>query len=331
MSDAAFEVGPPSSLAWLKPRLVGLFGREPALASSLVADRPPWNAEDEVLSSEVARRLAGHVVRTSISLAVRASVSLAVLVAAAVVVALVISHLPSAPPSPPAPPPAAWREIVKPVRIYNLEAPLLRGAALDYTARRHTFGGREDVLTLGTLDGDKPALRLRIFRRADEAPLQVPLFAALAHEAAQVGLAIGRSGLPDLLPTRFGRFEIADVSLARKEGAAAPCDGFRLILDKPALTITGLACGHRGAALSQADVGCLIERLDVASARDDRDLVDFFAGSELRRNAVCAGARMGPDGLHAAWLDDKPDATASAKVVARDDKQVTRRKRLRRR
>ena len=36
-------------------------------------------------------------------------------------------------------------------------------------------------------------------------------------------------------------------------------------------------------------------------------LIDFFAESELRRDAGCVGMGLGPSAVHAAWLDDISD------------------------
>lgn len=243
---------------------------------------------------------------------------------------------PDAPHLPPAPPPT-WREILKPVRIYSLQAAGFAGATSTYTARAHTpGGGREDVLTFGAFDGDKAALRLRIFRRSAEAPSTPTLPEALSGDAAELGLGIVRLERPNAAPTRLGRFEVTDVGLHLGSGAERPCAGFRLALDEPAMAITGLACGRGAVPMSRTDVGCLLERLDVASARDDRELIDFFAASELRRNAACAGMRLGPDGLHAPWLDDKPAPAkpapakpAKLKTVAASGKPATARRSLR--
>lgn len=239
---------------------------------------------------------------------------------------------PAVAPTLPAPPPA-WREILKPVRIYSLQAAAFAGATTTYTARAHTpGGGREDVLTFGPFDSDTSALRLRIFRRGTETRGTATLRDVLASEAAELGVAVIRIGRPDAAPTRLGRFEVADIGLRLPSGTERPCAGFRLALDQPAMAITGLACGRRTVQMSRTDVGCLLERLDVASARDDLELIDFFAAGELRRNAACAGMRLGPDGLHAPWLDEKPAPAkpARSKSVATSGKPATARRSLRR-
>ena len=223
-----------------------------------------------------------------------------------------------------APKPAAivesWVAIAKPVQVFSFEAPTFRGLPMTYTARRHTLGGgREDRLAFGTFGGNAPMLRVNLFRRAGEAPDATPLAGALAHAAADAGLSVVRNGLSGVvtgrnaglaerIATRFGRVEVADLAVSGlvPSGAAglASCSGFRLAFDRPAFSMTGLACAADGKPMPRRVLGCLIERLDLASARDDRDLIDFFAASELRRDAGCAGMGLRPNALHAAWLDD---------------------------
>ncbi len=231
----------------------------------------------------------------------------------AALVGLIAADVLTAADAPPAPPAAStvlrpltspWLEVIKPIEIVGLEAGEFANAARSYRARRNLEGGgRQDVIALGT-PGAGPALRLSLYRRGSEASVAAPLFADLARQAADAGLAVTRSGLPDLLPTRFGAFEVADVALAAGAGRALPCTGFRLVLDAPALTVAGLSCGGP-AAKSRNALGCLLERLDLASGGSDRALADFFAASELRRSGTCLGARLAPDQAHAAWLDDR--------------------------
>ena len=136
----------------------------------------------------------------------------------------------------------------------------------------------------------------------------MPLDTAIVRQAADAGISVGRSSLPDTLATRFGGFEIADVETSKGAGAAMRCSGFRLHLAKPLLAMDGFACGMGGHTIARRTLGCLIDRLDLASAGEDRALSDFFAATDLKRNAACDGMRLGPDVMHAAWLDEKETA-----------------------
>ena len=192
-----------------------------------------------------------------------------------------------------APPPPKWLAIPKPVQVFSLEAPELVNLPVAYSARRLSDGnGRDDVLAFGSLADGRLGLRLRVSRAQRQAP-PPPLYAALARQAADVGLSIDHSGLPDVMPTRFGRFEIVRIALTGGRVATplsvrttTPCSGFRLVNDEPGFIITGLACGATDAVPS-ATLSCLIDRLDLASGGDDRRLIEFFAASELKRNSAC--------------------------------------------
>ena len=194
-----------------------------------------------------------------------------------------------------------WVDIVKPVQIYSLEARELAKLPSTYAARRRGGDIREDVLGFGTWHGDQPSLRLRVLR-GGEAP--AALDTAIVRQAAAVGVAIGPSKKPEMLATRFGAFEIADVT-SSGPGATMACSGLRLAVALPALTFDGFACGAEGQAIPRKTLACLIDRLDLASVGEDRALIDFFAATDLRRDADCDGMRLAPDRAHAAWLDDK--------------------------
>ncbi len=210
----------------------------------------------------------------------------------------------AAEPAPVKPAGAPWLEVIRPIEIFSLEENEFSHAARTYRARRRVEGGgRQDTLALGT-PGAGPAIHLTLYRRGSERYVRLPFFSDIARQAAEAGLSVTRSGLPDLLPTRFGAFEVADVRLGTATEASLPCSGYRLVLDAPALTITGLACGSP-TPIGRPALRCLLERLDVASGGSDRALVDFFAASELKRSSDCAGVRLAPDQVHAAWHDDR--------------------------
>jgi hypothetical protein len=219
-------------------------------------------------------------------------------------------HAPAPAAALPAP---AWVGIIKPIEIFSLDAADLSKVTNTYQARRSPGGGRQDTLAYGTLASDEPAIRLTLYRRGEEAYAPGPMFSDTARIAAEAGLSVGKSGLPDLMTTRFGKFQVAAVTLSASAASASPCSGFRLILEAPALTMTGLACGGKAAAMTRERLACLLERLDLTSGGADKKLIEFFAQTELKRNATCAGMRLGPDMVHAAWLDDR--AATPRKIV----------------
>ena len=190
-----------------------------------------------------------------------------------------------------------WLAIIKPVRIFSLEAPQFRHLALDYAARRLVAGGtREDTLAFGSSAGDAPMLRLAL-QRGTAPTTGGGLDERLSRLAERQGFAASLGTRRGALTTRFGRFETATL---RIPGRSTACDGFHLALSAPAFSIAGIACGT-----ARGDLACLIDRLDLASAGEDVGLVALFAATELRRNPACKGMRLGPDAVHAAWLDDK--------------------------
>lgn len=231
------------------------------------------------------------------------------LLGASTLVLFIGAHLPSgpadpAPVAPQAPPPPAWVDIDHPMELFDLSAPDLAQSERHYYARRHRMGGgRQDMLVFGDFDGAQPYLRLTLYRVGSETVPQSPLFVALARMAAQAGLSIVRSLSPAALETRFGSLEAADIDLAASTGATTPCLGFRGSALAGGFRMSGLACGTPARPLSQPALGCILDRLDLNSAGDDQALAEFFAASELRRDASCAGTVLAPTPSRTSWID----------------------------
>lgn len=197
--------------------------------------------------------------------------------------------------SPQAAPQPVWTEIIQPLALFNVSAPALAKAARGYAARRNVAGGgRQDILTFGQPNGPSPYLRLQLYRVGSEPAPAVPLYVDLARAAAQADLWIGRSLTPVLMPTRFGAFELAEVELTGDKIPAVPCLGFRGAALSGKFQISGFACGAEGKPITQPGLSCLIDRLDLNAAGDDKALAAFFAVSELRRNPACVGTRIDP-------------------------------------
>jgi hypothetical protein len=184
----------------------------------------------------------------------------------------------------------AWVEITKPFRLFALAAPEWGREPTSYTAQRHRDGGgRRDHLTFGTFDTSQPWLHLTLYRRGSEEAASAPFFVDMARRAAPAGLAVARMGQPTALPTRLGRFEVADFTLAAHAGASGQstqCLGFRLA-EPRVLQIGGFACGVPGKPIDRHRLACTLDRIDLVAAGDDTDMRAFFAGAEGEVGAAC--------------------------------------------
>jgi hypothetical protein len=198
---------------------------------------------------------------------------------------------PQAPAAAPAPA-IAWIEIARPYPLFALSSPILGNAQPLYTARRHSAGGgREDVLTFGQLGDQKAFLRLGIYRHGTEEAADPGYFVDMARRAAASGLGVTQADLPQALQTRFGAFESASLELSGPAGVKGRnCRGFRLEVAQPALTLGGFLCGGAEKQISAAELSCVIERIDLLAAGQDRALADFFGAAGSRKSRACAQA-----------------------------------------
>lgn len=222
----------------------------------------------------------------------------------------VVAFAPPPPPSAPAKP--LWLDIVKPIQLYGLAGSDLARLPLDYGARRRAEGReRRDTLTFGRFDAEAPYLRLSIHRLGATPTAAPDLFVALARLAGDGELAVTKSGLPTPMPTRFGDFATADVTLSRGL-LSAPCLGFRL--DPFALPrtmeIAGVACGGPAKPMDRAALGCLLDRIDLVSAGDDEAMRAFFVDAERRRGQECSPSRLVAAGSRQTWLDGEATSPA---------------------
>ena len=106
----------------------------------------------------------------------------------------------------------------------------------------------------------------------------------MARRAAPLGLSIDHASYEPDQPTRFGRLEMAALTLSagplERQSKRKNCRGFRLVQMAPGVTIAGLACAGAGETLGATDMACLVDRLDLVSPGDDAALRAFFAGQQ---------------------------------------------------
>ncbi len=188
-------------------------------------------------------------------------------------------------------PAPAWIEIQDPAGVFRLEAPEFADAVQSYAALRHrTGGGRQDILEFGGAVGEAPAFRFVAYRPGGEAVPPQAFFVELARRAAEAGLAITRAAQPSMVATRFGGFEVAEMSLSGSGSAARECLGFRFNTMEPDIRFAGFACGTGEPGdipQPKTALACLIDQIDLAPTAGDESLVWFFAAHAPGRSPRC--------------------------------------------
>jgi hypothetical protein len=229
-------------------------------------------------------------------------------------------------PSPVAPPPPAppvWRDVVRPLAVFNLEGGMLSGHALTYAARVRTDGAREDMMSWaqpGQLEA-APVAVVVVHRRPTVEATEQRLFSEVARRAAVFGQSLTAGSVPNAIATKFGDLEVMDVRLSGPQGEQS-CLAFRHVAWSAPLAITGWRCGTKERPIDRPSLVCFIDRLDVLSVGQEFWLRDYFAESEHFRS-FCATKRV--------RAGVKPTSTvepgAAAPILKRDITGSIRKKR----
>lgn len=178
-------------------------------------------------------------------------------------------------------PPPTWQPLPSAAAIYafsGLPDPY-------FEARRHGSGGREDILTAGTL-GETGYAHLQI-RRGIPEPAPASFYVDLVRQAAAAGLSVARSGLATRLDTKFGPAETALVTLAGS--VEQSCQAIRFVHAEVSFTIHGWLCGGEARPVTDEDLACLMDRLSLVGSEDPALRV-LFAQAEGRRLEACSPA-----------------------------------------
>jgi len=210
----------------------------------------------------------------------------------------------------------AWVAIARPVAMFGLDSPELERQAPIYEAQRSQTGARRrDNLSFGGFTETRPHLQLRLLVDHATRELPQPFVIALVREAAEHGMSVQRGGQASAIATRFGPVETSDATLS--DGAASrACIAFRKSPGELPLGLSGWWCGSPGRPADRQQLICLIDRIDLLSAADDRVLRTTFARSELTRQPACASPRLAASGQKASWLD-ADGHTPALKAAAR--------------
>lgn len=178
-----------------------------------------------------------------------------------------------------------WSEITRTHGAFALESPALEGLELTYLVRRHRAGGgRKDLMTWGSVDGDGAYMRVVAYRPGTEsALLDDPLDIATAI-AAESAIDAELSGPVGELKTKFGDLPIVNMHTWGKNGPRA-CMAVAHSWSEPRLSLVAWWCNRDWKLVQRGHVACLVDRLMLMSAGGDEKLAAFFARAERERES----------------------------------------------
>ena len=178
----------------------------------------------------------------------------------------------------------SWTRIPHPVPLFTLDVAELSKAQMSYEAMRSTFDeGREDRLVFGSAARpDEPFMEVAIYRAGAEASEAASFFVELSRRAAAAGAAVAKAAPGEPMRSKFGEMESAEAKLSMNE-VERSCLAFRRAVPGEALRLLGWYCPSEGARVRAPELSCLIERLELSGATDDKTLRDAFATAQARR------------------------------------------------
>jgi hypothetical protein len=228
------------------------------------------------------------------------------------------------------PAPPVWRDVVRPLAVFNLEGGALSGNALTYRAFARTDGAREDVMSWAAPKLPQfPVGIVVVHRNPPHETTEQRLFSEVARRAASFGLSLEGAGSSSAVATKFGDLEVMDMRLKSAAGEQA-CIAFRHVAWSAPLAFTGWRCGTAEKPIDRPQLVCFIDRLDVMSAGQELWLRDYFADSE-RFRSFCASRRVTAGKIEQKKTVDAPqlrrDVTGTVKETPAPKRERPRRPR----
>ena len=201
-----------------------------------------------------------------------------------------------------------WTTIERPYRAFALNTPQF--PETDYAIRRHSAGGRKDILTVTAEDGVGPLrLMIEIYRPGRENDQFGSAASEAAARTAELGGPYGVSPA-EAIASKFGRVNVFEFT-ARTEGNARNCLAFARAFSDPRLQITGWYCKNDVEVVDRRTLACAIEGLSLLAAASDPKVQQLFANAEQKR-VFCAPRTPLRGATHAASRLDRGAEPAEA-------------------
>lgn len=205
-----------------------------------------------------------------------------------------------------------WSKVLKPIAIFGVSAPELAGLPQRHESWRHSHGGRDDRLGFGEFapvrqGSAAPGIGVHVhlsIQRSGEIPREDTraFYIDLVRQSADLGLSVEKAQQPTPLTTKFGVMEVADATMTMGQHHRA-CLAFRFASERQPFRMAGWWCGAGAKPADRRQLACLLDRVDLLSAGEERDLRSLFTAAEKARDPACSSQRMVNIGRKTSWLD----------------------------
>jgi hypothetical protein len=186
-----------------------------------------------------------------------------------------------------------WTSVPRPQPAFVLETSAFQERPVLDVRVHGEGGGREDIFSFASPGQPQGFASVIAYRPGAEAGPAQTFYLAFARRAAEAGLALARSAVPQPLPTKFGFAEAAEVTFADGQ-AQHSCMAWRLDADVAELRLSGWTCAGAGQKVDRHAVACLVDRLELAPGTGDRSLKSIFQAAERQRLSGCPPAPVPP-------------------------------------
>jgi hypothetical protein len=209
-----------------------------------------------------------------------------------------------------------WIEVSRASGAFELISPQLPGLEPSFRTRRHRTGdGRQDVVAFGSAEDVRGAfVQLSIYRPGTEGAVSLDPLEAIAAVASESRIHAELRGVAGSVVTKFGELATVEMQLdadGKKRNCVAAAGKF----DEPALGLVIWYCNPGEEIVAAGRVACLLDRLSLASAGRDEQLIEFFAKAELNRSFCDAKNTLyGHAPRSPGWIDTKAGAVLRGKL-----------------
>ncbi len=194
-----------------------------------------------------------------------------------------------------------WVTIQRPLASFALGLPDVGGQQIRHQSRRDLHSHvREEQIRAGEFATDVAYATITVRNVAPET--RPGFFIDMARFAAEGGIAITRASTSVAMSSKFGLVETADMIMDAGHASRA-CIGFRHTAETVAFSFQGWFCGNAARAADRQQLTCMLDRLNLVGAGEDRALRGYFSKAELNRQQGCLSPKLAAAGRKTSWLD----------------------------